>query len=515
MTSDPSAPDWVMANMIRAHARSRGDAIACIFEDKSYSYTDLDDHSNQVANAFIAAGTQTNSRIAILDFNSYRFAQTLYGALKARATIVTVNARLAAPEVNFIINDSGAEILLVGREHYELVESIEQELASIKHIFALHGEHPRWPAFDDVTAAQSSRDPALAARPSDDTMQLYTSGTTGHPKGVCHTNAHYAATLQSCRGTGWGDYADTAVALVCMPMFHVAGYNIFNLAIAGGATAMIMKLPDPAQILDAIPRHGITDTLLVPAVIDSLISHRAAASTDFTSLQTVVYGAAPMAEDILARATGRLGCGFVHVYGLTESLGLGTYLPPDMHHGKLGKLRSVGKPYPGIELRVVNTQGLDCEADEVGEIILKCASVMRCYWQRPDATAQTVRDGWLYTGDAGYLDTDGYVFLHDRIKDMIICGGENVYPAEVENVLFGHPCVADVAVIGVPDQRWGEAVKAIIVLAAGTTLDEQQLTKYVRQHIAGFKTPKSFAVVDELPRNASGKVLRRRLREQF
>ena len=503
-----------MADMLRDQARTRGNATAVIFEDRSYSYTDLDKHSNQLAQAFIAGGIKPGAHIAVLDLNSYRFAQMLYGSLKARATTVTVNARLAPPEVSYIINDAGAEILLVGPQHYALVETIERELSTVTQIIALQGGHPRWPAFDDYVAPHSSNDPALAAVGGDDIMQLYTSGTTGHPKGVCHTNTHYGELVRACRGARWGDYADSAVVLVCLPMFHVAGYNVFNLTIAGGATAVIMKQPDPAQVIDAIARHGVTDTLLVPAVIDSVVSHPAAANDKFGSLQTVVYGAAPMAEDILARATERLGCGFVHVYGLTESLGVGTHLSSAMHRPSLGKLRSVGKPYPGIELRVVNSQGVDCSPDEVGEIILKTDCVMRCYWNRPDATGETVRDDWLYTGDAGYLDTDGYLFLHDRIKDMIICGGENVYPAEVENVLFGHPCVNDVAVIGVPDKRWGEAVKAFIVLAPDSTLDADELTQYARERIAAFKTPKSFALVDELPRNASGKVLRRALRDQ-
>lgn len=506
---------WTMAQIVREGARRHPEATALLFEDRSTSYRDLDVRSSQVAQGLIAWGLRPQARTAILDFNSERYAEVYFGAVKANACHVGINARLAGPEIAWIIQDAGVEVLFVGAEHHALVASLEPELASVRHIVALQGGHGRWPDYRAWRESQPCADPRRPIAADDDCIQLYTSGTTGHPKGVCHTHRTWGASLRAVRRTDWGRYRRDSVVLVCSPLFHVAGFNMACFALGGGGMVVIARKADAAQLLRLIVRHRVTDVLFVPAILPAMLALPEAGTADFSSLRTISYGAAPIAPDLLDRAHATFGCGFVHLYGLTENCGCGTHLPAALHDPQLGKLRSCGRPYEGLELRVVDAQGRELRAGEVGEVIMRAPWTMRGYWRQPDATAAAVREGWLHSGDAGFLDADGYLYIHDRVKDMIVTGGENVYPAEVEAALAGHPAVAEVAVIGVPDAKWGEAVKAIVVLRPGASLEVEDLQRYARTRIAGYKVPRSVEVADALPRNASGKVLRRTLREPW
>jgi acyl-CoA synthetase (AMP-forming)/AMP-acid ligase II len=463
----------------------------------------------------ITLGIAPRSRIAVLDTNHSRYFEIYYGALKTNCAFVGLNSRLAAPEIAWIVNDAEARVLFVGAGHYSLVEQIEAEMPSIAQIVALDGGHSRWPSYGEWRDSLSSRDPEVPGEFDDDVIQLYTSGTTGHPKGVCHTNRTWHHVADAARAADWGAYDASTVMLVCVPVFHVAGFNLTNMTLLAGGTVVLTRQVDPPELLEVLARHRVTDTLFVPAIILALVSLPNARSANLASLATILYGAAPIAESLLDQARATFGCEFVHLYGLTENLGMGTHLAADMHDPKLGKLRSVGRPYPGLELTILDADGKPQGSGEIGEIVMKSPWVMRAYWRNPQATDSTVRDGWLHSGDAGYRDADGYVYIVDRVKDMIVSGGENVYPAEVENALFDHPAVQDVAVIGVPDERWGESVKAIVVVRPGMTLDGSDLIRHARERIAGYKVPKTVEVVPELPRNASGKVLRRELREKY
>jgi fatty-acyl-CoA synthase len=284
--------------------------------------------------------------------------------------------------------------------------------------------------------------------------------------------------------------------------------------LSSGGRVILTRRSDPAEILTLLAKHSVTNTLLVPALILAILNV-APQSLRLPSLRSLGYGASPIPEEVLKRARELFACPFEHLYGMTENMGAVTSLPAAMHDPKLGKLKSCGKPYVHCDVKIVDEKGVELPAGQVGEIIMRSAWIMRGYWNQPQATAATIRDGWLWTGDAGYLDADGFLYIHDRVKDMIKTGGENVYPAEVENALFSYSCIADAAVIGVPDERWGEAVKAVVVLKPNMTLDVADLDKHLRTRIGGFKVPRSYEVVTALPRNASGKVLRRQLREQF
>jgi acyl-CoA synthetase (AMP-forming)/AMP-acid ligase II len=451
-------------------------------------------------------------RVAVLAKGSDDFFVLWFGALKARACLAPVNWRLAPPEIAFILKDAGARLLICGEVFAGMAAALVGDCPSIAQVVHFESGHADWPAFRDWISGHAADDPNLPATPDDDVIQLYTSGTTGLPKGVQITNANYAALFASATEQ-WARFEAGDGVLVALPLFHVAGANMGVLGLLQGARCVIMREADPGAILALIQAHGVRRVFLVPALINMVLQHPALEEADLTSLETVYYGASPISEAVLRQAQARFGASFTQLYGLTETLGAGTYLPPDAHHGE--RLRACGLASPGVDVRVM-VEGRIAETSEVGEIEIRSGAVMKGYWNRPEATTEAIdAAGWFRSGDAGYLDADGFLYIHDRVKDMIVTGGENVYPAEVENALFSHPDVADAAVIGVPDERWGEAVKAVVVLRAGAAADPAQLIAHCRSMIAGYKTPKSVDFVGVLPRNPSGKVLRRELRKPY
>ena len=500
-------------DVFRDLAAASPDRVAMIYEDRNHTYRHLDSATSKVANGLIAAGVDVGNRVGILEKNSDRFFQVFLGTLKARAVSVAVNYRLAPPEVRFVLDDAQIRILFVSAEFHALVEEIEAQLPTVTEIVSLDGDHPRWPTFDKWLDGQADDDPRLAGRSEDDILQLYTSGTTGYPKGVVAGNREWLAFAGDVMATSWGRMAPGHVQLVCMPLYHVAGLNMALLAMFQGATNVIHREVVPSRILADIAEKQINSTLFAPVIVLMLLQQEEAATTDYSSLRYIAYGAAPMSDAVLRQAQQTIGCDFVQVYGLTETLGLGAYLPARDHDVDSPHKGACGHAYRNAELRTVDADGNDLDVGELGEILIRGPWLMKSYWNRPEATAAALRGGWLHTGDAGYLDGDGYLYIRDRVKDMIISGGENVYPAEVENALHGHPAVADVAVIGVPDETWGEAVKAVIVPNPGFEPDLDDLVAFARKRIAGYKLPRALAIVDELPRNPSGKVLRRVLRE--
>jgi long-chain acyl-CoA synthetase len=500
-----------IADIVRIHARRRPDADALIVGDRTISFAELDARSSQAAQAFRAAGVGFGDRVAYVEKNGAEFFEVVCGLAKLGAIGVPVNWRLAPPEMLHIINDAQARVVVVGSEFFGHLEAVEDRLATVSAIVAI-GAHDRWQAFEDWLTAHPAEDPGVTTGPDDIAFLMYTSGTTGLPKGVMLTNGNYL-----CKATGiahqWRFTADS-VSLAVMPMFHMAGSGWVLVGLYEGATTVVLRDVDPAAILDSIVRHRITNLLLVPAVIQMMLGAPGVENADFSSVRAIVYGASPITDDVLIRGLERFKCEFLQVYGLTETTGSVTQLDEHDPTGRPELLRSCGKPYPWVELRIVDGEGREVPVGTVGEVWTRSAQNMLGYWNNPAATAVTVTDdGWLQTGDAGYVDTDRYVYLHDRKKDMIVSGGENVYPIEIENVLMTHPTVDDVAIIGVPDEKWGEAVKAIVVPVAGTAPTEAELIAYARERLAGFKLPKSVDFADVLPRNPSGKLLKRVLRE--
>ena len=301
--------------------------------------------------------------------------------------------------------------------------------------------------------------------------------------------------------------------MITMPLFHVAGANVSFAALAQGCRIVLVRDFSPALALDLMTAESIAHTFLAPAMILMMLQAPGLAAARFSHLRTIAYGASPISRDVLIRAKDAFGCGFVQFYGMTESTGAGSSLSP-ADHQREALLQSCGRPWPEVEMAILDADGAAAPDCEIGEIVMRGDIIMKGYWNRPQATAETLAGGWLRTGDAGYRDGEGYFHIHDRMKDMVVTGGENVYPAEVENAIFGCPGVADVAVIGVPDDRWGEAVKAIVV-ADGKPPSPEAIIAWARARIAAYKAPKSVDFIDVLPRNPSGKVLRRQLREPY
>jgi fatty-acyl-CoA synthase len=501
-----------VADIPRIHAKERPNAVALDFNDRVTTYAELDTRTSRVAQGLIAAGAAPGARVGYLGKNIDRYFEVLLGAFKARAVIVGVNWRLAPPEVAYVLNDAACEILFVGKDFHATIEKVLIDCPKLKAVIAMDDGHELWTGYEQWRDAQPANDPMLPIGLDDDVIQLYTSGTTGHPKGVQLTNANYLAVFDCLGASPLGTYEPDDVVLIAMPFFHVAGVNIGLLTLAQGAHGVVLGEIDPAEILRLIEKKKITYAFLVPAVILFLLQHPKAKSVDFSSLKNISYGASPISDEVLLGAQRTFGCEFLQVYGLTETTGGGTFLAPDDHTPSRGKLRSCGKPAPGHEIRIVDESGRALAPGEVGEILIKARNVMKGYWNKPDATRAAVKEDWFHTGDAGYFDEEGYLYIHDRVKDMIVSGGENIYPAEVENALFGHPGVADAAVIGVPDDKWGEAVKAIVVKKEGSSPSPAEIIAWARERIAGYKLPKSVDFIDAIPRNPSGKVLRRELR---
>ena len=503
-----------LGDVLRQRAAERPEATALVFDERRTSFGGLARQARQVANGLLALGAGPGSRVAYLGKNTDHFCALLFGAAMAGAVLVPVNWRLALPEMAAILRDAETRVLFVGPGFAASAAALDlPDLA----LFSLDGAAPGWADFAAWRDAQADGEPGVAVAPDDTCLQLYTSGTTGLPKGVELMHRNCLAMLIALQEGGCGSVGPEDVLLICMPLFHAAGVLPTLVGLAHGSAVVLLAEMDVPAIVAAFARHGVTWLILVPAALLMVVRHPAAASADFSSLRRLTYGASPIAESLVLQAKALFpNAGFYHLYGLTEACGAGTISPPEAHDPARGKLQSCGLPYPTLELRIVDPTGAAVPPRTVGEIVLRGPTVMKGYWRNPEATrAAFTPDGWLRTGDAAYRDEDGFFYVHDRVKDMIVSGGENVYPAEVENALYGHPAIADVAVIGVPDERWGEAVKAVVVLKPGAAASAEDIVAYARERIAGYKLPKSIDFVDALPRNPTGKLLKRVLRAPY
>jgi long-chain acyl-CoA synthetase len=506
-----------VADMIRIFSDSTPKRTAIRYEGRSISWAELDERSSRVSQALLEAGVARQDRIAFLDKNGVEYFEVTFGAGKANAVVVAANWRLAPPEIAYTVNDAGAKVLIVGPDFFSAVEKIEKELTTVTKIIAI-GTHPRWQSYDSWVKSHEAIDRKVPVDPTDICLQLYTSGTTGLPKGVMTTNANLFTLLDQVLGP-WSMDA-TSVNLVCMPLFHIGGCGWAFVGMYTGAVSVVAREFVPGQIMDLMQKEKVTNALFVPAMLGFMAMVPGARERQFTGLRSIVYGASPITNEVLLGAMAVFKCPFVQVYGMTETTGAITELPAADHDpsgNRAHLLRSAGKAYPWVELRIVDLEkGKDAAAGQVGELWTRSPQNMKGYWNKAEETARTfTSDGWLKTGDAGYIDAGGYLFLTDRVKDMIVSGGENVYPAEVENVLAAHPAIAEVGVIGVPDDRWGETVKAVVALRAGQSITGPEIIAWAKERLAGYKCPTSVDFMAQLPRNPSGKVLKKDLRAPY
>jgi acyl-CoA synthetase (AMP-forming)/AMP-acid ligase II len=507
-----------LADVPRHQAQARPNAVALEFEGRLTTYADFERHTNQVANALTAAGLVKGDRIAYLGKNSDHFFEILFGATKAGVVLAPVGWRLAPPEAAYIVKDAGARMLFIGPEFTGLARTMQAETPGLA-VIALEPGGEDWPVYETWRGAASDADPGIPISEDDIAFQLYTSGTTGHPKGAMlrHRNLRAAWREADKIGLDWNTWTADDVSLVALPLSHIGGAGWGIVGLVYGARAVVVREFDPRAIPRLIQDNRISKLFMVPPALQMVLRQPGVGEVDYSCLKHILYGATPIPLELLRECMEVFGCGFVQLYGMTETCGAIVYLPPE-DHDPAGNRRmlSAGLPLPGVEIRIVDEAGAPVPQGAVGEVATRSVSNMAGYWNMAEATGQTISpDGWLRTGDAGYVDEDGYLFLHDRVKDMIITGGENVYPAEVENAIYGHPDVAEVAVIGIPDVRWGEAVKAVVTPKPGSKPTAEDIIAYARARIAGFKVPKSVDFVAALPRNATGKVLRRELREPY
>jgi acyl-CoA synthetase (AMP-forming)/AMP-acid ligase II len=507
-----------LVQSLRASAAAAPGKTAFSFEGRATDFVTFDRHTDQVAAALHAAGIAPGERIAYIGKNTDVFFEALYGAMKAGVVMVPVNWRLAGPEIAVIVDDAQARLILVGPEFFDVTLNILPQLPRVQIILAAEGGHGAWPSFAAWRDAPNPAPPPHTVQGNDIAIQLYTSGTTGRPKGVMLAHRNFTSGIEANAeaALAWNRWQPGDSAVQAMPVSHISGAGWGIIAVHYGATCHIQRQFDIDQTFDLIVGERISKIFLVPAALQFLVRHPRAAATDFSCIREMGYGASPIPLALLRECMNVMGCGFVQFYGMTETTGTIVALPPEDHTPEGSpRMRAAGKPLPWVEVRIVDGEGREVPRGEVGEITTRSGANMVGYWNRPEETAKTIRDGWLHTGDAGFMDDDGYVFIHDRVKDMIISGGENVYPAEVESALHEHPAIAEVAVIGVPDEKWGETVKAVVVLRPGAELSEEELITWSRARIAGFKAPKSVDFAQVLPRNASGKLLKRELRAPY
>ena len=507
-----------MGSSIAHWAAKTPDNIAIDCPSGQLSYAELDKAATDYARAFVGAGFKRGDRICWLGKNSGLYFTLFAATSRAGMVIAPIGWRLAAPEVAYVLKDTQAPLLICEPGFASTAKQAAAESGT--------GQIPCTEATDGLQSLADWRDKTApgalpATDPAEGVLQLYTSGTTGNPKGAVLSSDNLfklRPLVEDHPDHAWIDLKSGDSTLAVMPCAHIAGSGIGPIAMYNGATMMVIPEFTPDAVLDCIDK-GLNQFFLVPTALQMLVSVPRAQATDFSKLRSVTYGAAPIPLELLRQCIKTMpNAMFCQQYGMTETTGTVCILPPEDHDPEGNeRMRGIGIALPSVELKIVDENHQEVPPGTIGEIATRSGLNMLHYFNNPEKTAETIdEDGWLYTGDAAIMDEDGYFYIKDRVKDMIISGGENVYPAEVENAIFGHPQVNEVAVIGIPDAKWGEAVKAVVSPKPGVEeIDAESVIAWARERIAGFKVPKSVDVIAELPRNASGKILRRELRAPY
>lgn len=484
------------------------DSEGLVCEETRRSFKELNERANRFANAMLGLGVGSGDRVGILALNEPEYFDMFFGLGKIGATLVPVNYRLAGPEVAFILSDCGARVLVFGKEYTDTVEAIRAEIPA-KEFVAISDDAPTWAAsYETMISESSDQEPTIRGSDDDTLTILYTSGTTGKPKGAELSHSYYfwsSINLIATLGVQIGD-----VSLVALPLFHIGGLAGPPWFVYQGTKTVLLRSLDPKRFLELLGEEKVTGFGSVPALLDFLKLVPDFEKYDWSSVKVILVYAAPVPVTLI-REYAAAGIEVRQLYGLTEN-NTGSVLGADDAIAKAG---SCGKPFFHTRVRVVDADGRDVAPEEKGEVLLRAPNTMKGYWNRPKDTAEALQDGWLHTGDIATMDEDGYLYIMDRKKDMIISGGENIYPAEIEDSLRQHPKVADVAVIGCADEKWGESVKAIVVLKQGEELTEEELIEWCQGKIGKFKIPKRVIFSDSIPRTPTGKILKRLLREQF
>jgi acyl-CoA synthetase (AMP-forming)/AMP-acid ligase II len=499
-------------------AREQGEHPFAIQGDRQMSYAEARDETFKIGNALIGGGLGIGDRIAILSKNSIEMALLYYACSRAGVVPVPLNYRLAAAEWAYIIDDSQSKLLIAEPEFIDALAPVIGELKTVQRRIAVGEGGENWEAWEALTDRQPVVDPGRYIDESADVYQMYTSGTTGRPKGAVLT--HYAVSRQLHQAaTGIAIRARERV-LVVAPMYHAAAGITTFAGVQAGGTLVIQEDFDPNAVVKALSEDDIAVVLLVPAMIQfCLVAVPDVRERSYPALRLIIYGASPIAEQTLRDAIDVFGCGFLQGYGMTETTAAVTYLMPEDHEralaGEPKLLASAGRALLGTEVCIFDDNDRPLPNGEIGEICARGPQMMRGYWNLEDASREALRGGWMHTGDAGIIDDEGFLFIQDRVKDMIVSGGENVYPREIEDVLYEHPAVAEAAVIGIPSEKWGEEVKAVVVAKPDVEVLAEDIIDFCKERLGGYKQPRTVDFIAELPRNPSGKVLKKDLREPY
>jgi len=508
-----------LTQAIKRAVQVNAGGLATLDKDRVRTWAECGRRVAKLAGALRALGIRDGERAAVLAQNSDRYFEFFQGVAWSGGVFVPINTRLAPPEIAYWLNDSGSEVLFVDDAFLAAVKTLDGQLPALRHIVYI-GDGPTPEgclSYEDILEA--APEVPDAERGYDDVAGLfYTGGTTGQSKGVmlshrnlfCN-NLHVIPIMQFDRDMRW---------LHAGPMFHIAdGLSVFGVTMVAGAHIFVPGF-EPKAVLEAIQTHKITNTLLVPTMINMLVHHPDVADYDLSTLRAVTYGASPMPEAVILKALEVLPqVDFTHAYGQTECAPLVTSNGPEFHvleGANAGRYKSAGRPVLGVEVKIVDEAGVEAAAGDVGEVCVRGPNVMLGYWNKPDQTAEALRDGWMHSGDGGYIDEDGFLYIVDRVKDMIISGGENIYSAEVENAVQSHTAVAECAVVGVPDDKWGERVHAIVRLQEGQSAEAEDIIAHCHTQIAGFKCPRGVTFRTEpLPLSGAGKILKTELRKPY
>jgi acyl-CoA synthetase (AMP-forming)/AMP-acid ligase II len=496
-----------------------------VFEGKRWTYAQTNERVNKLANALLKAGVEKGDRIGMLQVNCSQHVEAYYASAKLGAIFVPLNFRAKADELSYMIANAEAKVLFVGDRYLEMVDAMLPHLPTVQQCISIDREAGEKPYYEDIIKSGPSDEMFHEIGDEDVTILMYTAGTTGRPKGVPLRHSAFVSYVLDNVDPASPDIEERN--LLTVPLYHVAGIQAMLAAIYGGRTLVMMRQFEVKEWLDAIQREKATRAMLVPTMLKRVIEDSDFDRYNLSSLKVVTYGAAPMPFEVIKKAIKRMPwVKFINAFGQTETASTITALGPEDHviegteeekEKKLKRLSSsIGRPLPDVEVKIVDEEGKALPPTEVGEILARGPRIMTGYWRDEQKTSQVItRDGWLRTGDMGWMDEEGYIYLAGRGDDMIIRGGENISPEEVEDVLHSHPKVEEAAVIGVPDPEWGQEPRAVIALKKGEAATPEEIIEYCRARLAGFKRPRSVVFVDSLPRNPMGKVLRKKLREEY
>ena len=507
-----------LADLLRRNRTLFPDKAAFIFEGARFTWTEADERVNRLANALLGLGVKRGDHVAVLSKNCNEYFETYFACSRSGSICTAINYRLTPHELEYVIGNSEARVVIVSDEFLDTLEEVRPRLNAAEHYIVIGKAPEGMKSYDDLIAAASPSEPAIEQHEDDVVLQMYTSGTTGLPKGAMLTHRNLVTNAIGCSLGMQLQPADCI--LMVAPLYHMAAGMCSLAVILQGGPILLHRDFNPIAILDDFEGGEVTCALLIPVMINFLLQMPDIEQRDFGNIRAMIYGASPMPVEVLRRAIKVFDCDFVQGYGQTECSAVFCVLRPEDHvldgtPEQLTRLGSAGRAVFGSEVRVVDESGNDVKPGQIGEVIGRGKNVMKGYWKAPEATAEAIRDGWLHTGDLATVDEAGYVYILDRVKDMIISGGENIYSREVEEALYRHPAIADAAVIGVPHEQWGEMVKAFVVLKEGQETTEEQIIDFARTYLAGFKRPRSIEFINSLPRNLSGKVLKKVLREPY